>query len=267
MNTRKRKLFLAVWAVAMFSLALPALAAAGTITMSGSTSVYPLAVKLAKAYNKKSKTKFKIAQGGSDIGIEDASRGRVVLGNASRDPQAGDPGGIVFNKIARDALCVATNKSNPLANLSQAQIQGIFSGRIKRWSEIDGAKATGSINLYVRTPASGTQDAFREIFMNDQSVSGSASQKASNGVVQQSIKSDPNGIGYVSIAFTKGITAAPYNGVACTLRNAKSGRYGGSRNFWMVSRGKAKGDAKKFLKWVRKDKAARKIVNSEWVAL
>ncbi|MFY9263880.1 MAG: phosphate ABC transporter substrate-binding protein [Solirubrobacterales bacterium] len=253
----------------MLSLTLPVAASAKTITMSGSTSVYPLAVKLAKAYNKKTKgkTKFKIAQGGSDIGIEDSARGRVVLGNASRDPQAGDPGGIVFNKIARDALCVATNKSNALANLSQAQIEAIFAGQIKRWNDVPGAQVTGPINLYVRTPASGTQDAFREIFMGNTSVTGSASQKASNGVVQQSIKSDPNGIGYVSIAFTKGIAATPYNGVACTLRNAKSGRYGGSRNFWMVSRGKAKGDAKKFLKWARKDKKARKIVNSEWVAL
>ncbi|MFY9487890.1 MAG: substrate-binding domain-containing protein [Solirubrobacterales bacterium] len=253
----------------MTSLVLPVAASAATITMSGSTSVYPLSVKLAKAYNKKTKgkTKFKIAQGGSDIGIEDAARGRVVLGNASRDPQAGDPGGVVFNKIARDALCVATNKANTLANLSQAQIEAIFAGQIKRWNDIPGASVTGPINLYVRTPASGTQDAFREIFMGNTSVTGSASQKASNGVVQQSIKSDPNGIGYVSIAFTKGIAAAPYNGVSCTLRNAKSGRYGGSRNFWMVSRGKAKGDSKKFLKWIRKDKAARKIVNSEWVAL
>lgn len=269
MFARRHKLFTAAWLAAAVSLSIPTIAAAGTLTMSGSTSVYPLAVKLAKEYNKKTrgKTKFKIAQGGSDIGIDDAARGRVVIGNSSRDPQAGDPGGTVFNKIARDAVCVVTNGSNSLANLSRDQVESIFAGRIRNWKDVPGAQATGTINLYVRTAASGTQDAFREVFMGNTSVAGSASQKASNGLVQQSVKGDQNGIGYVSVAFTKGVAAVPYDGVGCTLRNAKSGRYGGSRNFWMVTRGRAKGEAKAFLKWARKNRAARKIVNSEWVAL
>ena len=137
----------------------PAAAQAETITMSGSTSVAPLASALAKAFP--GNTSFRLSQGGSDIGIADVSRGRVDLGMSSRDPKPSDPGGIVFNKIARDALCVATNPSNPVPNLSGEVVRAIFSGRIRSWSDVPGAKATGPISLVVRTPASGSQDAFQ----------------------------------------------------------------------------------------------------------
>lgn len=247
----------------------PAAALAGTITVSGSTSVYPLAIKLAKQYNKDTdgKVKFKIAQGGSDIGVADVAAGRVTIGNSSRDPKASDPGGIVFNKIARDAICVVSHQNNALGNLSQEQIANVFSGTTKNWEDIPGAKSTGPINLYVRTAASGTQDAFQNLFMGKSKISSAAQQKASNGLIQQAVKSDDKGIGYVSLDFTKGVAAVPYGGVGCSLKNAKSGRYAGTRNFWMVTRGKAKGDAKKFIKWIQKSKKASKIVSTDWVPI
>ena len=51
-----------------------------TILMSGSTSVYPLEVKIAQAYAKKypGEVKFSISQGGSDIGISNSKpSGRI----------------------------------------------------------------------------------------------------------------------------------------------------------------------------------------------
>ena len=38
----------------------------------------------------------------------------MTLGMSSRDPKPADPGGIVFNKVARDAVCVVTNRENPI---------------------------------------------------------------------------------------------------------------------------------------------------------
>ena len=53
--------------LALAALAVPSAAVAKpTITLSGSTSVAPLAAKLAGAYVKKHKVRFKILQGGSD---------------------------------------------------------------------------------------------------------------------------------------------------------------------------------------------------------
>jgi phosphate transport system substrate-binding protein len=260
----------AIPAVLAVAAAVPAAAfAKPTITMSGSTSVAPLAAKLARAYIGTCHhcVQFKLLQGGSDVGVSDVARGRVTIGNSSRDPKPGDPGGLVFNKIAQDGICLITNTANTVPDLSQEQVQSIFSGRTRDWSTVPGSTVSGGIDLFVRTAASGTQDAFQKIFMNPFKVSNTASQKASNGLVQQSVRSSKGGIGYVSMAFTSGVHAAAYKGVACNLRNAKSGQYGGLRNFWMVTRGPATGAAKKWIKWIQKSSTANRIIATEWVPL
>ena len=264
----KRRSLLAVLAISLgMTTGAAATAHAGTITMSGSTSIAPMATKLAQAYPG-SGTKFAILQGGSDIGITDVSRGRVNIGMSSRDPKSADPGGIVFNKVARDAICVVTNPKNPLPTLSQETIQNIFSGRIRNWSQVDGSNVDGSISLITRTPTSGTFDSFQNIIMGeDLRVSGTAQAKSSNGLQAQAIKADPQAIGYASFSFVEGLHNVPYQGVPCSLRNAKSGEYGAIRNFYFVTRGKAKGETKKFIDFTRKNKKAQKIIASEWVPL
>jgi phosphate transport system substrate-binding protein len=269
LKTRRAVAVVTVAAVA--AVAVPATASAiPVITMSGSTSVAPLASLLAKKYLKskhlKGKIKFKLAQGGSDVGVADVAAGRVSIGNSSRDPKSSDAG-VVFNKIAKDAICIITNPANKVANLTQAQIQSIFSGSVRNWEDIPGSGTSGTINLNVRTPASGTQDAFQKIFMGTKTVSSTAAAKASNGLIQTAVKNDKNGIGYVSEDFTPGTNPVPFAGVPCTLANAKSGQYGGVRSFYMVTRGEARGSVKKFITWVQTSAAAQKVIGTHWVPL
>ncbi len=254
---------------AVLAVAPATAAARPTISMSGSTSVAPLAAKLARGYLRAfpGKVGFRLAQGGSDIGVADVARGRVSIGNSSRDPKPTDPGGLVFNKIARDAICVATNRRNRLSGVSQATVKAIFGGKVRDWSQVPGAGIRGPIDVIVRTPASGTQDAFQKIFLEKTTVTSTAAQKASNGLVAQTIKNDPRAVGYVSLAFTRGLNDARYQGVGCNLRNAKSGQYLGTRNFWMVTRGRARGAAGRFIRWVQRSSAAVPIISRGWVPL
>ncbi len=268
---KTRRTVAVVTATAVATVAVPATASAiPVITMSGSTSVAPLASLLAKEYLKtkhlKGKLKFKLAQGGSDVGVADVSQGKVSIGNSSRDPKPSDSG-VVFNKIAKDAICIITNPANKVPNLTQSQIQGIFSGKIRNWEDVSGATTTGTINLQVRTPASGTQDAFQKIFMGSNTVSSTAAAKASNGLIQTAVKNDKNAVGYVSQDFTPGTNAVPYAGVPCTLANAKSGQYGGVRSFYMVTRGPARGSVKRFIQWVQGSANAQRIVGTHWIPL
>ena len=56
--------------------------------------------------------------------------------------------------------------------------------------------------------------------------------------------------------------------MACSLRNARSGQYGGVRNFWMVTKGAPKGEAAKYIAWVTSgNKTTKNIVNSNWIAV
>jgi phosphate transport system substrate-binding protein len=255
------------------ALAVPAAAQARALIVGGSTSVLPLAQKLASAYHKAFPRipAPKVGGGQSDVGIQGAAAGRFDIGDSSRDPIKGvDPHGLVFTKIARDGLCVVTNSANPVSNLSEETVQGIFTGKIRDWSEVPGARISGPIDLFDRDGASGTQDAFQHIFLGESlKISPSATQETSNGLEQSSVISDKQAIGFVSFAFTSGLNAAGYQGVPCTLNNAKAGQYAGVRNFWMVTKGLPKGEAGKFLAWVTKpgNKAVRSIVNTQWIAI
>ncbi len=242
---------------------------APTITISGSTSVAPLTALLAQKYVKSHNVQFRLSQGGSDVGVSDVAHGRVSIGDSSRDPKPTDPGGLVFHKVAKDALCVITNKDNHLPNLSQNGVQAIFGGNVRHWNDVPGAsRGNNTIDVFVRTPASGTQDAFDKIFMAPEHVDNSiAKQLASNGLIQQKVKSDKDGVGYVSLFFAKGAHAVAYKGVACNLRNAKSGQYPGLRNFWMVTKGNKPKPAIQFIKWVQNSSAAKQIVGTQWVPL
>jgi phosphate transport system substrate-binding protein len=249
---------------------VPAAASARALLIDGSTSVYPLMVQLAAAYHKATHSPTpSVGQGTSGVGISDVNAGRVDIGDVSRDPIIGvDPKGLVFTKIARDGVCVITNSANHLSNLSQQTVQQIFTGQVRNWSEVPGATASGPIDLFQRVASSGTQDAFQNIFLGeDLKISPGASSEESNGTMRQAVIGDKNGIGFASFAFTAGTNAVGYQGIPCTLANAKSGQYQGVRNFWMVTKGAPKGATAKFIDWVVKPHNAivEKIVASEWI--
>jgi len=264
---------LIVSAILALALVVPAGAlAAKQLIIGGSTSVLPLMQKLASAYHK-AYPKIpapKVSGGQSDIGISGAASGSLDIGDSSRDPIVGvDPKGLVFTKLARDGVCIITNEANPISNLSQQQVEGIFTGKIHDWSEVPGAKVSGPISLFQRTSASGTEDAFQHIFLGEYlKISPSAVPESSNGLMQLHVEKNPAGIGFVSFAYTAGVHPVPYQGVACNLNNARSGQYEGVRNFWMVTKGAPKGEAAKFIKWVTSgNKTTKSIINSSWIAV
>jgi phosphate transport system substrate-binding protein len=243
-----------------------ALAKPATVTISGATGSAPLVGLLAKQYVKDhpGKIRFKLAQGGGEVGIQDAAAGRVTIGNASRDPRPSDPPGIVFYPIAKDYFCFDTNPANPLPNLTLAQAQAIWTGAVRDWSQVPGATVTGPIDLIGRTAASSLPPLVQQLLLGNKTISTLASLKPSDGLVQQSVATDKNAIGFNSgwYAAQKNVHAVAYNGVACNLANAKSGQYPGVRTYYEVTRGAAQGAASAFIHWIQKSPVARKIIAS-----
>jgi phosphate transport system substrate-binding protein len=272
---RAHRTLIFIPAILAIAIAAPAGAAPKRLLIDGSTSMLPLVQKLATAYHK-AFPKIpapKVGGGQTDIGIGDVAAGRVDIGDASRDPIPGvDPAGLVFSKVARDGVCVISNSANPLPNLSQETVQGIFTGDIRDWSKVPGSTISGPIDLFDREAVSGTQDAFQNIFLGETlKISPSATAESSEGLEVNAVGADKSAIGFVSFAATVngGVHTVDYQGIPCTLPNAKSGQYGGVRNFWMVTKGVPKGEAAKFIDWVTKpgNLTVRKIVSSLWIAI
>jgi phosphate transport system substrate-binding protein len=260
-------------ALLALALAMPAGAlAAKRLNIGGSTSVLPLMQQLATAYHK-AFPKIpapRVGGGQSDVGISGVNAGRFDIGDSSRLPIPGvDPKGLVFTKLARDGVCIITNSANPVGNFSPETVEGIFTGRVRDWSQVPGSPITGPIDLFDRDGASGTQDAFQHIFLGEEKkISPSATAETSNGLEQNAVSSDKQAVGFVSFKFTGGVHSVNYQGVACNLANAKSGQYLGVREFWMVTKGAPKGAAAKFERWATSGNAVTKrIISSSWITI
>ena len=258
-------------ALAVVPTAAQAKTAAPVITISGATGSAPLVALLATKYVQLNpgKVKFKIAQGGGEVGVQDVAASRVTIGDASRDPLPSDPAGLVFHPIARDFFAFDTNPANPLPNLTTAQATAIWTGQVRDWSQVAGSTITGPIDLIGRTAASSLPPLVSKIFLGGKTVSPLAALKPSDGLVEQSVATDKNAIGYNSgwYASQKNVHAVPFNGVAPSAQTVKSGQFPGQRTYYEVTKGAATGASAKFIAWIGKSKAAKKIINSHWVPL
>jgi phosphate transport system substrate-binding protein len=268
--TRIRRLSVALAVVGVLGVAAPAGASAlSTITISGATASYPLVSLLAQKYVKvhPKKVKFKIAQGGAQIGVNDVAAGRVTIGDVSRDPLSSDPKGLVFYPIAKYAICVVTNKANTLPNLTQAQVISIFTGKTRSWSAVPGATASGTIDLISRTSVAGVLTNFQTLLLEGKKVSSIAAEEPSEGLLRQQVENDPNSIGFLSNYQSDkgGVNAVGLGGVQCNRANAVSGQYAGVARFYEVTKGNASGAASAFIGWIEKSAAARKIISTQWI--
>jgi phosphate transport system substrate-binding protein len=245
--------------------------AAPTISISGATASYPLVSLLAQKYAKlKPRTvRFKIAQGGTQIGINDVASSRVSIANVSRDPLPTDPKGLVFYPIAKYGICVVTNKANTLSNLTPAELVSIFTGKTREWSKVPGATASGTIDLISRTSVAGVLTSFQTLLLEGKTVSKLASEQSSEGLLRQAVESDPNSIGFLSNyqAGLGSLNQVSYNGVACNQSTVTSGQYAGIARFYEVTRGPAQSFVASFINWIAKSQAAKKIISSQWVPI
>jgi phosphate transport system substrate-binding protein len=268
---RIRRLSVALTMAGVLGVAVPAAASASpTISISGATASYPLVSLLAQKYVKlKPHTvKFKIAQGGAQVGINDVASSRVSIGDVSRDPLLSDPKGLVFYPIARYAICLVTNKSNTLANLTPSQVVSIFTGKTRSWSQVPGATASGAIDPISRTSVAGVLTSFQTLLLEGKKVAEPlAHERPSEGLLRQEVESDPNAIGFLSNyqAGLGAVHSVNYGGVPCSRETAISGQYAGVARFYEVTRGRATSFVGSFINWITKSQAARKIISSQWI--
>ncbi len=181
----------------------------GSIKLSGSTSVQPLAEMLAQTFMQANPgVSITITGGGSGVGITDVAEGKVNIGNVSRALKDSDPAGLVATTIARDAVVIVVNPGNPVNSLSEDQVKQIFTGEITNWKDVGGNDAP--IILNSRTAPSGTFDFFQEEFLGKGvPAAATAKQHASNGLVRQAVASNENAIGFVSMGYLDSTLKAP----------------------------------------------------------
>jgi phosphate transport system substrate-binding protein len=123
-------------------------------------------------------------------------------------------------RTAYDALAVYVNKDNPIARLTLAQVEAIFSKTrrrghgqdIKTWGQVGltGDWANRPISLYGRNSASGTYGFFKELVLKTGDYKTTVKEQPGSASVVQGVETDRFGIGYSGIGYkTSGVKIVP----------------------------------------------------------
>lgn len=207
-----------------------------SLTVTGSTSVTPFAEQLAEIYQRAHPGVSINIQGlGSSAGIRAALDGVAEIGMSSRDLKSDEAAQLEQVVIARDALALIVHPSNPVQDLSSAQIRAIFSGQIRSWAEVGGADRP--IVLVSREAGSGTYSAFEELVMHSEPITTAALRQGSNGAIRQIVADDPNAIGYISLGIVdQTVKALAIDSVQPSASHVDAGTYTLVRPFLFVWR-------------------------------
>lgn len=110
------------------------------ITVAGDPCSVPLMAKLAEAYSHKNKEfKAEVSTFSCTLGVYNAASGEFDIGVSTQNGLASNlPKGAKNTVIAKSPIILIVHKSNPVNNLTYAQLQGIFSGKIQNWKEVGG---------------------------------------------------------------------------------------------------------------------------------
>ncbi len=109
----------------------------GTISVGGSSSVYPVMEQLVEAYQEVNpNATIELQQTDSSSGMNGAAEGTLDIGMASRalsDDEAATLNGI---QIALDGIAVIVNPENPIDNLTSEQVRQIYVGEVTSWADV-----------------------------------------------------------------------------------------------------------------------------------
>jgi phosphate transport system substrate-binding protein len=245
----------------------------GTLTLSGSTTLQPIAQEAADQFMKdNTSANVTVQGGGSSVGITQVGEGSVNIGDSSRELKDEEKNlGLVDHKVAFDVIVVIANPGVSVSNLTTDQVKGIFTGSITNWSQVGGTD--GTITVVTRDSASGTREMFDEKALGstkDKPVSlvSGAIEANSNGVMRQKVTSTKGAIGYISYGYLdKSVKQLQFNGVTGNLQTGLDKTYPLSRYLHMFTKGEATGLTKAYIDFVLSPDFQNTTVSKEYIPM
>lgn len=218
-----------------------------TVSTDGSTSMEKVIGFLSESYMEENKNvKVTYNPTGSGAGITAVSEGRCDIGLSSRDLKDDEAQTLDSKTVAIDGIAIIVNPENKLSDLSIEQIAKLYTGEVTNWRELGGDDAP--VVLIGREAASGTRDGFESITDTKEKCK-YTQELTSTGDVIQTVSSNPNAIGYASLAAVNDkVKVLSVENVAPSVKTIQDGSYKVQRDFNLITRKGAKlsGAAQKF---------------------
>ncbi|MDO9578128.1 MAG: PstS family phosphate ABC transporter substrate-binding protein [Candidatus Cloacimonadales bacterium] len=255
-------------------IAFPIFAKGQKITISGSTTVLPIAQATAEIFmDKNPEINISVRGGGSSVGIAGIMAGTVDIGDASRHIQtkeivAARENGInpYENVVANDGIAIVVHKNNPIKNLTIQQIKDIYTGKISNWKEVGGPAMP--IVVISRDVSSGTFEVFNSLVLGGAQAIDGALMLASNNAVVSTIASTPGAIGYAGLGYiTENVNIVKVNNVMPSKRTIQDKTYPVARTLHMYTNGAPKGLVKEYIDFILSDEGQAIIEEQGFISV
>ena len=239
------------------------------IENKGSDTIVNLALAWAEQYQKEYPAiRISVTGGGSGTGIAALLNGTVTIANSSRSisadelKQAEEKGmKPVEHIIAKDAIAVIVNPTNPVKELTLQQLSDIYSGKISNWKDVGGEDRL--IVRLSRETNSGTHVYFLEqvLRLGDKTSETLFSPDtlllpSSEGIINE-LRTNPNAIGYDGLGYVPAdlkMLAVSRDGiepfVLPSAETVNSKQYPIARDLYMYTAGEPEGFVKEYLDWI-----------------
>jgi phosphate transport system substrate-binding protein len=197
---------------------------------------------------------FEIAAEGSTTGLSAIIDGTAQIGMSSRrarptEASAATAKGVTLKPliVAYDGMAVIVNERSPIANLTLRQVEQIFTGDVTDWSAVGGRP--GKISVYTRNTSSGTYSDWKDLAMKKRDYARSSQKMAGNEQIAAEVAKNPNGIGYVGLAYLKaaGIKVVSIDGVQPSKDSVLAKKYAYARPTFFYTNGEPSGEAARFI--------------------
>jgi len=237
------------------------------ITGSGcSVSNVGYLTDIAKEYEKRTGAKVLVRSGGSVLGIEDLSSGKVDFAASCRGKIAGDSEDIQFIQVAWDALVFIVHKSNPLKSISLDEVRAIYAGKITNYKELKGKNMP--VKLFIslsRKGLSGVETSIKEMILKGGKPVETANTVllASTGIVEQMVEETPEGFAVAgfSSARKRNVKMLKVDGIYPNKKKIASDKYQLRRPLFIVIPKKPKPGVKQFVDFIL-SKEGQKLISS-----
>lgn len=244
----------------------------GKIVCIGSSTLAPVISKAGDSLKDKT-IKVSVSSGGSGAGVKAAIEKTANFGLVSREVSSEEKGKMKNYKeikLGFDALTVSVNPKNEILkdkeSLTKEEIQKIFSGEAKYWSDVDSKLPKEKIVLVVRDAGGGAAKVFKKAVMGDKKVSKDAIQAPSMGALTQKIIDNKNAIGYASVGLVKQnegkVIPMAVDGIKPTRENILNKKYKISRPLLVVKDGDLNDKEKTFVDFLKSDKGLKIVDDS-----
>jgi phosphate transport system substrate-binding protein len=228
------------------------------IDINGSTTVFPIAQKIAEVYMDTHPNVIISVRGtGSGNGIAAIIDGTTDIADSSREIKQEEIDKAKANgvnpyetPVALDALSIIVNPQNTVNALTSDQVRSIFVGQITNWKDVGGPDM--SIVVVTRDTSSGTYGAFMELALKkgDQ-ITDRAIVQSSSQTVKNTISTTKGAIGYEGLGYVdSSVKAVSYDGVMPSKETALNKTYKLSRYLYMYTNGEPSGVVKDFIDFV-----------------